>query len=344
VLRGVLVGAGHISQAQLSAYARIREARIEAVCDLDEARARARAEQFGIQRIFTDVPTALAEIRPDFVDIATRPDSHLTLVRLAAESGCHVLLQKPMAPSLAECHAIITAAREANVRLRVLEMWRYLPMWATLRRLLAGEVDVGPVHSVRLTASWFQRRQRPVSDRQPYFAEMPRLILYEMGVHWLDCLSMLCGRIEAVAARTRRINPAIVGEDVAQLLLWFEAGPAGVLDVTWAAHCEQAARPTAVTIQATDGLIEAREPDDTMTLIDRQGRMSEIAVSQAPEAYIGAFEACQRDFIEGILHDRPFDQPLEENLWVMAAVFAAYEAAEKRTVVRPEDLLRSPQR
>jgi len=338
MLRGLLIGAGYISRWQLQAFRRIGDARIEAVCDLDEAKARARAEEFGISRWYTDAARAIAEVKPGFVDIATRPDSHLRLVALAAENGCHVLLQKPMAPDLGDAHRIVQTASDAGIRLRILEMWRYLPVWAALRKTLP-ELDIGPVHSVRLTARRALRRSLPVSEKQPYFAEMPKLLLYEMGIHWLDCLSVLFGRIRAVAARMHRVNPLIRGEDVVQLLIWFDSGCAGTADLSWAAPCEAACTPGQITIQATDGIVQTHEDASSLTVITAAGATREIPVPRSEDDYVRAFEACQRDFVEGVLTGRPFDQSAEENLWLLAAVFAAYEAAETSAIVHVADLL-----
>ena len=50
-------------------------------------------------------------------------------------------------------------------------------------------------------------------DRQPYFQTMPRLLVVETAIHWIDTFRFLFGEVDAVYARLRRINPAIAGED-----------------------------------------------------------------------------------------------------------------------------------
>src|SRR5262245_48826550 len=97
--RGCLVGCGYVSQFHLEAWAYQSLGRLTAVCDRDEAKARAGCRH-GVCAAYTDAEEMLARERPDFVEICTRPESHLELVRLAAAAGVHVLCQKPIAPNL----------------------------------------------------------------------------------------------------------------------------------------------------------------------------------------------------------------------------------------------------
>ena len=55
--------------------------------------------------------------------------------------------------------------------------------------------------------------------RQPFFREYPRLLIYETGVHFIDTFRFLLGEVATVVAETKRLNPAIRGEDAGQVLL-----------------------------------------------------------------------------------------------------------------------------
>ncbi len=123
MLRGCLAGCRFFGRIQLDGWRRVAGARIEAVTDLDRVRAEAAAAEFAA-RPYTDVGEMLDREPPDFLDIATRPDSHLPLVRLAAERRIAVLCQKPMANTWAEALAIAAAARDSGIRLMINENWR----------------------------------------------------------------------------------------------------------------------------------------------------------------------------------------------------------------------------
>src|SRR5262245_46911136 len=113
VLRACLIGCGYVSQFHLEGWARQKLGRLVAACDLDLARARA-ACQHGVCTAYSDAATMLAAEKPDFVEICTRPESHLALVKLAAEHGVHVLCQKPVAPTLRELEEMMRICEAAN--------------------------------------------------------------------------------------------------------------------------------------------------------------------------------------------------------------------------------------
>jgi predicted dehydrogenase len=96
MLRGMTIGCGFFGNIHLEGWSRIENAQIVAVVDTDRTKAEEAADRFGVTA-YTDLGAALAKECPDFVDIATRPDSHLKLAEVAATQGCHVLCQKPIA-------------------------------------------------------------------------------------------------------------------------------------------------------------------------------------------------------------------------------------------------------
>jgi predicted dehydrogenase len=67
-------------------------------------------------------------------------------------------------------------------------------------------------------------------SRQPYFQQMPRFMIHETAVHWIDTFRYLMGEPEAVFADLRRLNPAIAGEDAGYILFRFASGAAGLFD------------------------------------------------------------------------------------------------------------------
>ncbi len=102
-LRVAMIGAGMISEYHLIAWSRLRNrAQIVAVADPDRGRALKRAETFGIPKVYTDVPSLLAEEELDAVDIASPRETHVENVELAAAHGVDVMCQKPLASTLAE--------------------------------------------------------------------------------------------------------------------------------------------------------------------------------------------------------------------------------------------------
>jgi predicted dehydrogenase len=71
---------------------------------------------------------------------------------------------------------------------------------------------------------------RAYLDRQPYFQTMPRLLVVETAIHWIDTFRFLLGEVEAVYARLRKINPMIAGEDAGYIVFEFAGGATGLFD------------------------------------------------------------------------------------------------------------------
>src|SRR3954462_8107723 len=93
-LRGALIGCGFVSQFHLAGWRDVPGARLLALCDVDLGRL-ARAGALAPEaRRYRDAGALFAEVPLDFVEICTRPGSHVELVSLAAAHGVHVLCQK----------------------------------------------------------------------------------------------------------------------------------------------------------------------------------------------------------------------------------------------------------
>lgn len=227
-LTGALIGAGFFAGFQAEAWLRMKEVVIAAVVDPVPGKAAAFAAKHGIHRSYTTAEMLFHHEQLDFVDIATRPDTHLLLVRLAAQHGAHVICQKPMAPAMADCIAMCETTDAAGVRLIIHENWRWQPWYREALRLIQSRA----IGSLRhLSFDWRSgdgNGPQPYAD-QPYFREMPRLIIYESLVHILDTFRCLAGELSITACKIRRINPIIAGEDWAELEVRFANGATGFI-------------------------------------------------------------------------------------------------------------------
>lgn len=208
LLRGALIGCGFFGQFQLEAWRRMKDVEIVATCDADPARG----------ATFTDAAKMLETQALDFVDIATRPESHLALTGLAVSRKLPVILQKPMAPDLAQAREIAELAEASGVPVMIHENWRWQPWHREMRRrVMAGDIGVPFGYHFTMTSN-DGLGENPYAA-QPYFRSMPKLILFESLVHPIDVARFYFGDIERVSAVARRRNPLIAGEDRAVVLL-----------------------------------------------------------------------------------------------------------------------------
>lgn len=127
-LRVGLIGAGAVCGLHLPAYREFSDrVALAAVCDLSEDAARNRAHEAGVELVYTNPIEMLREAAIDALDICTTHDQHAPLAIAGAESGRHVLVEKPMACSMEECRAMVDAADEAGVTLMVAHYQRLVP-------------------------------------------------------------------------------------------------------------------------------------------------------------------------------------------------------------------------
>lgn len=229
-LRVAVAGAGYFSRFHYDAWSRMGEVELVALCDRDAAKAAEAAGRWGIPRVYADVERMLDVEAPDLLDIVTPPDSHLSLVRAAAARGVAAICQKAFCRSLEEAEEAAALAERAGTLLVVHENFRFQPWYGEIKRLL-GEGALGTV----LQASF---RLRPGDglgddaylDRQPYFREMPRFLVHETAIHWVDTFRYLFGPVGAVMADLRRENPVIAGEDSGFILFRHKGGVRSLFD------------------------------------------------------------------------------------------------------------------
>lgn len=228
-LRIAVVGAGYFAQFHHDAWGRLEGVELVGVCDRDSGRAEAAAARHGAAA-FSDAGAMLDALAPDLLDIATPPDTHRELVALAAARGLPAICQKPLAPTLDEARAIVAIAEDAGILLVVHENFRFQPWYREAARLLqAGRLGAPHGVSFRLRPGDGQG-PRAYLDRQPYFQAMPRFLVHETAIHFIDTFRFLLGEVTGVTARLRRLNPAIAGEDAGHILFEFESGAAGLFD------------------------------------------------------------------------------------------------------------------
>ena len=276
-LRGGLIGCGFFATNQLEAWREIEGASIVALCDRDPARLRAAGERFGIGALYADAGGMLAAERLDFVDVATTTPSHRALVEMAAGHEVAVICQKPMAATLEDARAMVEAAERAGVAFMVHENFR----WQTPIMKVRQAIDEGRIGAPFWGRVSF-RSAHDVYAAQPYLATGERFIIEDLGIHVLDVARFLLGEVEAVTARTRRVNPRIRGEDVATMLLDHRGGVTSVVDCSYASRLEREAFPeTFVEVDGTAGTIRLGK-DYRMTVAGPHGASVEDVSPQMP--------------------------------------------------------------
>ena len=146
LLRALVVGAGYMGRRHLDAYARHPGATVVGAVSRSEASAALVAGDYGLPT-FTDVDEALARTSPDVVSVCSPTDRHLAHGRAALAAGAHVLVEKPLAPTLDEARALVRAATDAGRTLMPAHTTLFEPATYALVRL-ATEGALGPLRRI----------------------------------------------------------------------------------------------------------------------------------------------------------------------------------------------------
>ncbi|MFO0901932.1 MAG: Gfo/Idh/MocA family oxidoreductase [Pirellulales bacterium] len=130
----------------------------------------------------------------DAVVLATPDQDRLELARKAAAAGKHVLAEKPMAPTVAECDAMIAACRDAGVHLGVVKTERYRKITQRAKQLI-DDGTVGPIRMLRTASVFPLELTRQLFDERPWMRD-PRSggLFMGMATHNADFLRWLTGR------------------------------------------------------------------------------------------------------------------------------------------------------
>ncbi len=332
-LRGICVGAGYFSPFHLDAWRRMEDVEIVALCDVDEARARAAASQFGIPRHDRELTRALELGDIDFVDIITPPATHRQLVEQAAAAGADIICQKPLAPDFQTARDIVAVARQAGVRLMVHENFRFQPWHREIRRLIDAGAIGRKLHTLtmrtRLGDGW---GPDAYLSRQPYFRDMPRLLVHETGVHLIDVFRYLGGEIVETYSLLRRLNEVIRGEDAGLLTFRLQSGAVAVWDANRfndSADADPRYTFGELLVEGDGGSIRLAS-DGTLSVQPLGGREITHDYQHVHRGFGGdcVFNT-QRHFIDSLISGAPFETSGEESLKNLQVVEAVYRSARE---------------
>lgn len=191
----------------------------------DLARARAYADRFRAIAAYGSYAEALNDPRAQGAIICTPHDRHLDDTRLALTAGKHVLVEKPIARTLAEAHEMIDAAAAAGRILMVAEQFRFMPAFRRVRALLDSG-RLGDLRELHLLARGFHRR----SGWRLNAATAGGGALIDAGIHYVHLLQFWGGGVRRVfALRPPQTVQGLEGEDAVSLLAELADGAVGLL-------------------------------------------------------------------------------------------------------------------
>jgi predicted dehydrogenase len=331
-LKGVCVGLGYFSQFHLEAWQRIENVEISAVCDMDIKKAELIANTYEIASFYSNVEEMLLAEKPDFIDIITPPETHHELCVLAIKHGVHIICQKPLAPTLSEAEAIAKTIQDSDIRMMVHENFRFQPWHREIKTLLDKKSIGEKLHAINLRMRMGDGWQEDAyMNRQPYFREMERLLMYETGIHFIDVFRFYSGDISNVYARLNRFNPNIKGEDFAWVQLDFANGVHGFIDANrYNESTSEDPRLTfgALLLEGNKGSIRLYE-DGTITIQQLGKKETKHAYDFEQRNFAGdCVYFTQKHFVRQLVNGEPFETDVKTYLKNIAVLEKVYESSE----------------
>jgi predicted dehydrogenase len=195
---------------------------------------------------------ALADDAVRLVVVATPAATHETIAAQALVAGRHVLVEKPLVPSVRQAERLAAIAAERDLVLAYGGNFVYAPKFVRARQLVADQAALGTTHSVRVVF----RTGGPDSDWFRSRASAGGGALIDLGWHAIELCRWLLGKpeIEAVTAHTRQVTPAGDVEEQGLVLVHFAGGVVGQCDVSWL--CPGGEQLT-VEVLGTEGMVSA---------------------------------------------------------------------------------------
>ena len=313
-------------------------ARLVGVCDLVTDRAQATADQFG-GKVYQDMAALLSDPAIDAVYIAAPPATHADLTINAAKNGKHVLCQKPIALNAQQGEEMVRVCDAQNVILGIGLMMRYHACHQKMCDLIQGGAIGKPVAARVRYSVWAP----PVDTDEDFgtWLHDPKIAgggsMMDMGVHTIDLMSMMVGRITEVCSFCDTLVHGYEVEDTASILFKFDNGAQGIMECYMSVPNFPGRR--LLEIYGSEGMLVAentiyqlptgnlwhykRTPDG---VVESEAE----AIEYIPEhMYLREIQL----FSEAVENGGAYQIPGEDGLYVQQVVDAIYRSSAERRVI-----------
>ncbi|MCY4436150.1 MAG: Gfo/Idh/MocA family oxidoreductase [Chloroflexi bacterium] len=260
-----------------------------------------RAEDFstrhGAQRAYSDIEAFLADPEIDVVYAASRVYEHLPQTIASAAVGKHVLCEKPMALTDAECREMISACQQAGVNLAIAYYRRYYPKNIKIKELLAsGAIGTPVLVRMVLTGNY-----DPTPDDPKIWRVDPAKSaggpIADVGSHRLDLLCHWFGDPVAVAARNETLVHSYPADDADVLLIKMASG----VQVTASFHWSIGVGYDTIEIFGTEGALFSTPTDGANLVLKHAAGTEEFDLPNAENKHSPLVE----DFSARVLAGEP---------------------------------------
>lgn len=230
-IKFAVVGCGSIGKRHIAVLDAEPDAEIVAICDVDEKKCREQSELYQNIPYYTSFEKMLTEIKADVINVVTPHALHAEMTINALRHKFNVLVEKPMALTMADCHAMNEAAQANGMKLWVVKQNRHnVPV-----KLAKDAIDkgmLGKIFMVKCDILW--NRYQGYYDESPWRGKKDKEggALYTQASHFIDLLVWWCGDVRDVRAFMETQNHRIETEDSGNAIVKFSSGALGSINWT----------------------------------------------------------------------------------------------------------------
>lgn len=332
-----LIGCGRISKNHLESIKDIPGAKLVAAADHNEQALAKTVDQYSCQG-YCDYHELLANSGVNIVTICTPSGLHAKIAIDAMRAGKHVLVEKPMAMSLAEADAMIATAKEMGVKLGVVHQNRFNRAVVKLHNALEQGKFSQLTH-----ASAVVRWNR----NDEYYSQAPWRgtwaqdggCFMNQSIHNIDLLQWIMGPVESIFAYTATNVREIEGEDVGVAVLKFKNGALGVIEATttiYPNNLEETLNIFGSTGTVCLGGMAVNKIESWRFAGDHEEAILAEQFTEPPNVYGFGHADIIEDFMKAIAEDREPAVSGEEGRKALEIILAVYHSVKyKKEIIFP---------
>lgn len=308
-----IIGAGYMGQTHAKTYANLDLAKMIGVADINFSEAKNLADKYQC-KAFKDYEELLSVPEVDVVSICTPDAIHKEPVIAATKRGKHILLEKPLASNLEDAQSIIKAVEESGVIFQIGFVERFNKSYTIAQQALQ-EGAIGNLISIRSQRVCTRYAIERIAKRDD--------IITFLSVHDIDLLHWFAGSIKkiSVEADSYTFPEYPKHNDAALILVRFESGSIGLIQVTWGLVNTMPFKASAkLELIGDKGVIEVDTVDHSVTINSEKGFNNLIGWDR-----VSAFNGQLSYFLDCVQENKPTKIGLKQGIDSLKIALAAQE-------------------
>ena len=339
-----ILGCGKIAQVRhIPEYIANKDANIVGFFDMDAQRCQEIAAKYG-GRAYASAEELFADPAIDAVSVCVANFAHADLSIQALKAGKHVLCEKPMAITLAECENMLAEADKAGKRLLIGQNQRLAKAHVKARELVAAG-EIGRVITFRTFFGHAGPETWSITPgKNTWFFDKKRAAMgamADLGIHKTDMLRYILGQdIVRTTARLltldkRGADDQLIGVDDNAICIYETSGGAfGTMTASWTYYGQE---DNSTVLYGTKGIMRVYDdPVHTITVISKEGEVKHFDLEKIQTNDDQTASGVIDEFVEAVAQGRPSMLDAGDVIRSMKAVFASIRSSEEGSPVDVE--------